>query len=420
MYDLLGSTDLDVVEGALRLITCFAARTAQRPDPTNTSFTIPEDRLWKFVNGEAIISRQPPFPDLESLLSKDVEIPSSWPGYYFHYYNRSPATSLASIVPPRSALNTQMSPMTPTPKPRDGGESLRKDGESSKDSDARVTEGWVRIYISKENVVEQGIEPTFQKIMSQANIPKDDEFRLFVQILMVYYYPSYITREQFLRCQLYSICSLGMSSAIILLMVANVCDANTMEKQLFNARPDILQQLVRLLHNDSNAGLVLKTITLKSLRTLARNSAYSSRPRSEVSRFNQVLAVLDSGLNHGILMTLLRENLGLIQSTDLSVEQMQYSQTLHRLVREFLESPQGASNLGFAGIVPLMVDVLKIERPSVWNIVVTVADLLGALLPHQRHNQLLPLFIDADGLGVVIRVIKVPDLLFKLTSAQCR
>lgn len=313
-----------------------------------------------------------------------------------------------------------MSPLTPTPKSRDGPESQRKDRESSKDSEGRVSEGWVRLYISKEKVVEQGIEPTFQEIMSQANIPKDDEFRLFVQILMVCYYSSHNRREQFLRCQLYAVCSLGMSSAIILLMVANVCDANTMEKQLFNARPDILQQLVRLLHTDSNAGLVLKTVTLKSLRTLARNSAYSSRHRAEVSRFHQVLAVLDSGLNHGILMTLLRENLALIQSTDLSVDQMQFSQTLHRLVREFLESPQGASNLGFAGIVPLLVNVLKIERPSVWNIVVPVADLLGALLPHQRHNQLLPLFIDADGLGVVIRVIKVPDLLFKLTSAPCR
>jgi hypothetical protein len=180
-----------------------------------------------------------------------------------------------------------------------------------------------------------------------------------------------------------------------------------MEKQLFNPRPDILQQLTRLLHNDSNSGLILKTIVLKTLRTLARNSIFASNRRSELSRFHQVLNVLDSGLNHGILMTLIRENVTLLQTHDPSVEQMQYSQALHRLVREFLESPQGASNLGFAGIVPLLVDILKIERPSVWNIVVTVADLLGALLPHQRHNQLLPLFIDADGLGVIIRVIKV-------------
>src|SRR5579859_7598046 len=179
-----------------------------------------------------------------------------------------------------------------------------------------------------------------------------------------------------------------------------------MEKQLFNPRPDILQQLTRLLHNDSDAGLALKTIVLKTLRTLARNSIFASNRRSELSRFHQILNVLDSGLNHGILMTLLRENVTLLQSHDPSVEQMQYAQALHRLVREFLESPQGASNLGFAGIVPLLVDILKNERPSAWSIVVTVADLLGALLPHQRHNQLLPLFIDADGLGVLIRVIK--------------
>ena len=193
-----------------------------------------------------------------------------------------------------------------------------------------------------------------------------------------------------------------------------------MEKQLFNPRPDILQQLTRLLHNDSNAGLILKTVVLKTLRTLARNSIFASNRRSELSRFHQVLNVLDSGLNHGILMTLLRENVAFIQTHDPSVEQMQYAQVLHRLVREFLESPQGASNLGFAGIVPLLVDIVKIERLSVWNIVVTVADLMGALLPHQRHNQLLPLFIDADGLGVLIRVIKVFHYLLKLIVATRR
>jgi hypothetical protein len=106
-------------------------------------------------------------------------------------------------------------------------------------------------------------------------------------------------------------------------------------------------------------------------------------------------------------MTLLRENVAFLHSNDPSAEEMQYAQALQRLVREFLESPQGASNLGFAGIIPLLVDILKIERASVWNIVVTVADLLSALLPHQRHNQLLPLFIEADGLGTLVRVIKV-------------
>jgi len=45
----------------------------------------------------------------------------------------------------------------------------------------------------------------------QANIPKDDEVRLFVQILIVHYYSDAARREQFLRCQLYAICSLGIS-----------------------------------------------------------------------------------------------------------------------------------------------------------------------------------------------------------------
>ena len=195
-----------------------------------------------------------------------------------------------------------------------------------------------------------------------------------------------------------------------MLIKANVCDSNALEKQLYNARPEIIPQLVRLLHSDSEAELNLKTIVLRTLRTLARNSIFASNRRSENSRFHQILNALDSNLNHGILMTLLRENVSFLQSNDPSSDELQYTQALHRLTREFLESHQGASNLGFAGIVPLLVEVMRLERKSVYNIVTTVADLLATLLPHQRHNQLLPLFVDADGLGTVIRVIKVLSL----------
>lgn len=272
-----------------------------------------------------------------------------------------------------------------------------------------MAEGWIRLHISPDNIRKRDIYQTYQDLVVQANIPKDDQFRLFVQVLQAAYYQTTARREQFLRCQLYAVLSL-----------ANVCDGNTLERQLYNARPEFLQQLVRLLHSDSEAGINLKTIVLKTLRTLARNSIYVTNRRSEHSRFQQILNALDSNLNHGILMTLLRENVIFLQSKDPSVEEMQYTQALHRLVREFLESQQGASNLGFAGIIPILVDILKIERPIVWNIVVTIADLLGALLPHQRHNQLLPLFIDADGYGVVIRTIKVQHLFWNLLMiASC-
>jgi Domain of Unknown Function (DUF908) len=261
--------------------------------------------------------------------------------------------------------------------------------------------------LNPDNIARNGIESALTELIAQANIPKEDQFRLFVQILQVYYYPQQDRREQFLRCQLYAIASL-----------ANVSTADTMEKQLYSSRPEILQQLVRMLHSDSGAGLVLKTNVLKSIRTLARNSIFATNRRSENSRFHQILTALDSNLNHGILMTLYRENVAFLQSTrNPSADEMMYTQALHRLVREFLESPQGASNLGFAGIIPLLVQILGIETEAIWSVVVTLADLLASLLPHHRHNALLPTFIECDGLGTVIRVIKVLLLRKKLMVA---
>lgn len=201
--------DLDVLENALRLIACFAARTAQRQDPTSTAFIIPKARLWKFATGEGINSRQSPFPDLKSLLSSQVVIPPNWAGYHFHYYKRAPSSTVTSAsIPPRSAYNTQISPVTPTAKPRDAGDSSSKTGDSSTTSDSKPTEGWVRLHLNPDNIVEKGVEAVFRDLVKQANIPKDDQFRLFVQIMIAYYYSSPIRRQQFLRCQLYAISSL--------------------------------------------------------------------------------------------------------------------------------------------------------------------------------------------------------------------
>jgi Domain of Unknown Function (DUF908) len=395
---------LDILEHALRLVSCFAARTAQRPDPTNTNFIVPKPRLWKFAIAEGMGSPQAPFTDLKSILSSQVTVPPNWHGYYFHYYKRAPSSSLsAAPIPARSAANTY-SPITPTQKPRDG--EGQKTSDAGSVSDVKAAEGWVRLYISPEVVAEEGIEPVFREMVAQASIPKDEQFKLFVQILIAHYYNNAADRQQFLRCQLYAISSLGMSFSTVLI-VANVCDSHAMEKTLFNARPDLVQQLVRLLHNDSEAGINLRTIVLKTLRTLARNSVYASNRRSEHSRFHQILNAVDASLNHGILMTLLRENVTYMQNNDPCADHLQYAQALQRLIREFLESPQGAQNLGFAGVVPTLVDILKIERSSVWQIVVTVADLLGTLLPHQRHNGLFPHFVETDGLAAVMRAIKV-------------
>ena len=77
-------------------------------------------------------------------------------------------------------------------------------------SDGKTTEGWVRLHINLESIVKHGIEPAFRDLVTQANIPKDDQFRLFVQVMEAYYYSSAARREQFLRCQLYAISSLGM------------------------------------------------------------------------------------------------------------------------------------------------------------------------------------------------------------------
>jgi hypothetical protein len=201
---------LDVLENALRLITCFAARTAQRPDPSNPNFVIPKNKLWKFAAGEGVTSRQPPFKDLKSLLSTQVTIPPNWAGYHFHFYKKAPATSLTLPSQSRPAASLQFSPVTPTPKSRDAGEPSHKDSESSTSLDGKIAEGWVRLHIPPETVMSKGIEPTFRDLVTQAQIPKEDQFRFFVQVLMVYYFHDSKRREQFLRCQLAAISALGI------------------------------------------------------------------------------------------------------------------------------------------------------------------------------------------------------------------
>jgi len=109
-------------------------------------------------------------------------------------------------IPARTSSNLQSSPIVNPAKPRDAGESWPKVSDAS---DSKSPEGWVRLQLNPENIAKNGIEPTFRELIAQASIPKDDEFRLFIQILQVYYYPHQERREQFLRSQLYAIASLG-------------------------------------------------------------------------------------------------------------------------------------------------------------------------------------------------------------------
>lgn len=191
-------------------------------DNMTHTFVIPKARLWKFATGEAINSRQSPFPDLKSLLSNQVVIPPNWTGYHFHYYKRASSSSvLSTSVPPRSVLNTQISPVTPSTRPRDATESSSRSIDSSTTSDNKPTEGWVRLYLNPETIVDKGVEAVYRDLITQANIPKDDQYRLFVQIMMAYYYSSAIRRQQFVRCQIYAISALGMHPHLCIYTPAN-------------------------------------------------------------------------------------------------------------------------------------------------------------------------------------------------------
>ena len=210
---------MDVLENALCLITCFAARISQRPDSPHPTFVIPKSRLWKLATGEAISSRQSPFPDLKRLLSSQVVIPPNWGGYHFHYYKRAPSSSVSSpSIPPRSVSNTQISPVTPTTRPREATELSSRSVDAGSPSEIKPTEGWVRLQLNPDTIVEKGIEVVYRDLVTQANIPKDDQYRLFVQIMIAYYYSEPIRRQQFLRCQLYAIISLGTHPLLVTLM----------------------------------------------------------------------------------------------------------------------------------------------------------------------------------------------------------
>ena len=171
-----------------------------------------------------------------------------------------------------------------------------------------------------------------------------------------------------------------------------------------------MQQLVRLLHNDSEAELPLKSVVLQALAHLSHSCVYGAHRRVDHAHFQHILNALDSNLNHGIFMTMLRENIAFLQSTDPSLDDLQYTDSLLRLVKQFLDSPQGASNLGFAGVVPLLLEVFTLERPTVWKVATMGAEILSGLLSHNRYHQLLPLLIEAGGLATTIRVIKVMPL----------
>ena len=127
---------------------------------------------------------------------------------------------------------------------------------------------------------------------------------------------------------------------------------------LFVYESDLAMHIAELLHLERGVTPVIQTAAIAALDGLVRIR----------SKIQEVLAVINAGVNHGILMSLLRKTV-----TDLSNEEIEVPQLFIDALLSFViyiaSHAAGGNMLVGAGLIPLLIQLIENKLPQRLNVV---------------------------------------------------
>ena len=347
---LLYTTDIDVLEQVCSLTLRLAQRASQQRNRVS-NFTISLDRLWKIAmslqstdpeHGPASIS-------MPGLLQRDGDVPDSWKSMSFWYYR----TKQSNVT--TSATSTTQ-------------------GSDSK-------EGMTLVKASHQSLANETLEHAHKTLVQRYAIPSEHHFEVMLRLR----FSKNVLNRQVLT-QLINLRILALAS-LAYLVVEPVLQA-----RLFSTDPLIISQLVHLLQPEHGMPQTIRASVLYALEALAHHR----------SKLGEVLNGVGASINHGLLMYVLRDTVQSLEQGSSPVTS-EFLDALIGLLHYLCTTNVAGSMLCSAGLVPILVLLLKNERPDSLRAVVKSLTLLDHLL--YGFPQSFEAFVEADGLTLIVNRI---------------
>ncbi|KAM0754248.1 hypothetical protein T439DRAFT_311132 [Meredithblackwellia eburnea MCA 4105] len=284
-----------------------------------------------------------------------------------------------ATFPPSSSLATPI-PSTPTPNP------LHPASTSSLTSPS--SEGLTTVHIAlnrsstSTTAPNRAIDLLIDAVESHS-IPEPDRLNLLQRIRISQSLPTTSQRREMLLVRLLAIA-----------VFAHTTFESTIQTKLFLFEPELILQLAELVHPDrKEVPVEIQAASFYALDALARFK----------SKVGEVASALNASVSHGILMYVVRRTLGDLARDD-PISTPDFIDSLFNLLSFFQTSSFVGNMIVGAGIVPLLVDFVKIARRDRVSTVTRAVTFLDSLM--YGYTSAFNLFISILGLPVFVERVR--------------
>ncbi|KAF8525043.1 hypothetical protein BU17DRAFT_41797 [Hysterangium stoloniferum] len=182
-----------------------------------------------------------------------------------------------------------------------------------------------------------------------------------------------------------------------LLAIAVFCLTQTeslAQSTIFLYEPDLVAQVAEFLHLDRGVSSAVQTAAIAALDGMGRYR----------SKIQELLTAVNAGVNHGILMSLLRRTVTEISNPESTLPNL-FVEALISFVTFIASHTSGGSMVVGAGLIPMLIQVIENKTPSRLSIVSKAMQLVDNIV--YGFPNAFQLFCNARGVDAVVRRIEV-------------
>lgn len=163
---------------------------------------------------------------------------------------------------------------------------------------------------------------------------------------------------------------------------------------IFLYEPDLIIHVAELLHTDKNIPVPVQTSAVSALDALARYR----------SKMQEVLTSVNAGVNHGILMGLLRKTVSDIGAPE-SVTPNSFVEALLAFLSLLASHATGGNMVVGAGLIPLLIQILENRQPNRLPVLSKAMQLVDNVL--YSFTNAFTIFCTSRGVDVLVDRIDV-------------
>ena len=250
---------------------------------------------------------------------------------------------------------------------------------------ASTSSGAVTIHIDSKMIESKNAMDILADTVEAYNVPDSEKFELLMRIRGAQVLTNTYASDR--------------EKLVVVRLLATAIFGHTHSEQqavslLFLYEPDLITHVAELLQLDRGVDVQVQTAAVAALDAMSRYRA----------KIQDVLTAVNAGVNHGILMALLRKTVSEIAHSTSSLPQA-FVEGLFSFITFLATHSSGGSMIVGAGLVPVLIQAIENRLPNRLYLVSKTMQLLDNVLYGYTNG--FTLFCNARGVEILVDRIEV-------------